>query len=231
MVISKGETEMKYNIIGETFPAVVCDLEAGERMVSEVGGRSWMMGNISTETKGGGAGKMMGRMFSGESMFLSYYTAHEPAQIAFASSFPGSIRAYELQAGESIICQKRSFLAATETVELQAQVQRKLSSGLLGGEGFILQKITGPGTAFVEIDGFAVDYELAAGESIVCDTGVMAIMDETCTMEVVSVKGMKNKLLGGEGFFDTVIKGPGKVTLQTMTVGGLAGALSPLSSK
>ncbi len=222
---------MKYSIIGETLPAVICQLEAGEKMFSEVGGRSWMKGNITTETKGGGVGKMMGRMFSGESMFLSYYTAHEASEIAFSSSFPGSIRAYELQEGESIICQKRSFLAATEGVNLQAFMQGKLSQGFLGGEGFILQKISGPGTAFVEIDGFAVDYELEAGESLVCDTGVMAIMSETCSLEVVSVKGIKNKFLGGEGFFDTVIKGPGKVTLQTMTVGGLAGAISSMTVK
>ncbi|QIK58096.1 AIM24 family protein [Erysipelothrix sp. HDW6A] len=222
---------MKYSIIGETLPAVICKLEAGEKMFSEVGGRSWMKGNITTETKGGGVGKMMGRIFSGESMFLSYYTAHEASEIAFSSSFPGSIRAYELQEGESIICQKRSFLAATEGVNLQAFMQGKLSQGFLGGEGFILQKISGPGTAFVEIDGFAVDYELEAGESLVCDTGVMAIMSETCSLEVVSVKGIKNKFLGGEGFFDTVIKGPGKVTLQTMTVGGLAGAISSMTVK
>ncbi|QIK69838.1 AIM24 family protein [Erysipelothrix sp. HDW6C] len=223
---------MKYRIIGETLPAVICELSAGEKMFSEVGGRSWVKGSITTETKGGGVGKMMGRMFTGESLFLSHYTANEDVEIAFTSSFPGSIRAYDLADGESIICQKRAFLAATDSVDLSTFMQKKLGSGLVGGEGFILQKITGPGLAFVEIDGYAVDYTLERGEEVVCDTGIMAVMDATCSLEVVSVKGIKNKLLGGEGFFDTVIKGPGKVTLQTMTVGGLASIVAPmLSSK
>ncbi|AMC92664.1 hypothetical protein AOC36_01245 [Erysipelothrix larvae] len=222
---------MKYRIVGEPLPVAICELEKGEKMFSEVGGRTWVKGPINTETKGGGLGKMMGRMVSGESLFLSYYEAQGPVEIAFASSFPGSIRAYELQAGQSLICQKRAFLGATESVKLEIHMQKKLGAGLVGGEGFILQKITGPGIAFVEIDGHAVDYELQSGEELVCDTGIMAVMDSTCSLEVVSVKGLKNKLLGGEGFFDTVIKGPGTVTLQSITITGLAGVLAPFVAK
>ena len=209
---------MKYEIIGSTLPAVKCSLDAGETIVSEVGGRTWSKGDITTETKGGSVGSMVGRAFSGESLFLSYYTAKESSEIVFSSSFPGSIRAFELEAGKSIICQKRAFLAATENVTLKAFMTRKIGAGLVGGEGFVLQEITGPGTVFVEIDGYAVDYTLEAHEQITCDTGVMAIMDKTCSMSVQQVKGLKNKFLGGEGFFDTVITGPGNVTLQTMKV-------------
>lgn len=222
---------MKYTIVGEPLPVVLVELNSGETIYSEVGGRIWAKGRVETNTQGGGLGRMMGRMLSGESLFLSHYTAIDHAEIAFASSFPGSIRAYELQAGESIICQKRAFLAAQESVKLEASVQKRFSSGLVSGEGFILQKLTGPGIVFVEIDGYAVDYDLEVGEEIVCDTGVMAVMDETCSLEIVTVKGLKNKLVGGEGLFDTVIKGPGKVTLQTMTVNGLARVVSPFIAK
>ena len=227
----KGGIYMQYEIIGDDLQAVRIQLEKGERVFSEVGGRTWSKGSITTETKGGDVGKMVGRMFSGESLFLSHYVANEPAEIVFSSSFPGSIRAYNLAAGESIICQKRAFLVATETIELSIHFQKRMGAGFLGGEGFILQKMTGPGTVFLEIDGHAVDYDLEAGEEIICDTGIMAIMDETCTLDIVSVKGLKNKLLGGEGFFDTVVKGPGRVTLQTVTLTGLAGILAPYTNK
>lgn len=213
---------MKYEIFGDLLPAVRINLEKGETVFSQVGGRTWARGDIETETKGGGLGKMMGRAFTGESMFLSHYTAKADAEIVFSSSSPGNIKVFDLAANQSIICQKRSFLVGTKDVTLQAYMSRKISTGLVGGEGFLLQKITGPGLAFVEIDGYGQEVELAAGEEIVCDTGVMAVMDETCTISVRQVKGLKNKLLGGEGLFDTVIVGPGHVILQTMKVTPLA---------
>ena len=221
---------MEFQIVGDSLPVVICKLKVGEKMFSEVGGRSWVKGRVLTETKGGSVGSAIGRMFTGESLFMSYYTAQEDVEIAFASSFPGSIRAYDLKVGESIICQKRAFLAASETVQFTTFMQKKMSSGFFGGEGFILQKLTGPGLAFVEIDGYAVDYDLQAGEELVCDTGVMAVMESSNAIEIVSVKGLKNMFLGGEGLFDTVIKGPGRVTLQTMTVGGFARVLAPFVS-
>lgn len=219
---------MEFEIVGGTLPAVICQLKAGQQMFSEVGGRTWVKGRVETETKAGSVGSAFGRMFTGESMFMSYYTALEDVEIAFASSFPGSIRAYELAEGESIICQKRAFLAASRSVSFTTHMQKKMGAGFFGGEGFILQKMTGPGLVFIEIDGHAVDYDLKAGEELVCDTGVMAVMQESNTLEIVTVKGLKNKLLGGEGFFDTVIKGPGKVTVQTMTIGGFASVVAPL---
>lgn len=218
---------MNYKIEGGDLPVAICQLNPGEVMVSENGGRTWSRGQVEVETKGGSVGSMFGRMMSGEGLFLSYYTAVGPAEIAFASSFPGSILVKELQPGESVICQKRAFMAGTEGIKLEAYVNASLKKGLFGGEGFVMQKITGPGLVFLEIDGYAKEYMLQPGEEIVCDTGVLAVMDASCTMDVRMVKGMKNKLLGGEGFFDTVIIGPGRVYLQSMNLSGFASILKP----
>jgi len=219
---------MRYSIEGGSLPAVIIQLDPGETIISEAGARTWSRGPVVTEAKAeGGVGKSLGRMFTGESLFMSRYTAQGPVEIAFSSSFPGSIVARALQAGESIICQKSAFLCATLGVELSMHFQKKLGAGLVGGEGFIMQRVTGPGMVFLEVDGHCQEYDLAPGEPLVCDTGVLAIMDDTCQMDVQMVKGVKNVLFGGEGLFDTVITGPGKVHLQTMTISKLAKLLIP----
>ncbi len=219
---------MRYSIEGGNLPAAVIQLEAGESLISEAGGRTWCRGPVITETRAeGGLGKALGRMFAGESLFMSRYMAEGPAEIGFASSMPGRILARELAPGESIICQKSAFLCAEAGVELSVYLQKKLGAGLAGGEGFIMQRVTGPGTVFLEIDGYSPEYDLAPGEQLVCDTGVLAAMDATCQMDIRMVRGAKNVLLGGEGLFDTVITGPGKVYLQTMTVGRLARLMRP----
>jgi len=224
---------MRYTIQGDNLPVVICTLDPGESMVSEAGGRTWMRGNIQTETStgGGGAKKVLGRVLSGESLFLSFYTAHSPAEIAFASSFPGRIIARQLAPGESIICQKGAFLAATAGVDIAIHFQKRLGAGFFGGEGFIMQRITGPGVVFLELDGHCVEYTLAPGEPLVCDTGVLALMDATCTLDVQMVRGFKNVFFGGEGLFDTVITGPGKVFLQTMTIPNFAKLIIPFLPK
>ena len=146
---------MKYSIEGAPLPVVICDLEAGESMITEKGAMSWMTPNMKMETSGGGMGKMIGRMFSGENMFQNRYTAEGGAgQIAYASSFPGSILAFEIGNGNEIIAQKSAFLASTDGVILSVAFQKKLGGGLFGGEGFIMQRLSGNGTAFVEIDGY-----------------------------------------------------------------------------
>ncbi len=219
---------MRYSIEGGSLPAVLIQLDPGESIISESGGRTWSRGPIAAETTSeGGAGKAIGRLFTGESLFMSRYTAQGPAEIAFSSSFPGSIVARTLQPGESIICQKSSFLCATYGVELAVHFQKKLGAGLVGGEGFIMQRVTGPGMVFLEVDGHCQEYDLQPGEPLICDTGVLAIMDATCQMDVQMVKGVKNMLFGGEGLFDTVITGPGKVYLQTMTIAKLAKLMVP----
>lgn len=223
---------MQYSIEGGSLPAVIISLNAGEKLISEVGGRTWSRGDVTTETtSNGGAGKALGRMLTGESLFMSTYTANGPAEVAFTSSFPGRIVARELGPGESVIAQKSAFLCASYGTELSVYVNKGVGKGLFGGEGFLMQKITGPGIAFFEIDGYCKEYELAPGERIVCDTGVMALMDETVSMEIQTVKGLKNKMLGGEGLFDTVLIGPGKVCLQTMTVANLAKLIVPFIPK
>ncbi|MEY8367394.1 TIGR00266 family protein [Anaerovoracaceae bacterium 42-11] len=220
---------MRYNIVGEPLPAVICDVEAGETLITESGAMSWMTQNMKMETtSNGGIGKALGRMFSGETMFQNRYTAHGgPGQIAFASSFPGSIKAVEITPGNDLVVQKKAFLASESTVELSVFFQKKAGAGFFGGEGFIMQRLSGHGTAFIEIDGYAVEYNLQAGQSMVVDTGYLAAMDSTCSIEVVSVPGVKNMLFGGEGIFNTLVKGPGKIILQTMPVNVVAGAINP----
>ena len=219
---------MKYSIEGEPLPVVICDLEAGEKMITEKGAMSWMSPNMKMETVGGGMGKMFGRMFSGESMFTNHYTAQGgPGMIAFASSFPGAIRAFDISPNRYIICQKSAFLASTAGVTMSVFFQKKIGSGLFGGEGFIMQKLSGQGVAFVEFDGYIKEYELSPGQSIVVDTGYLAAMDATCSMEIQKVPGVKNMLFGGEGVFNTVITGPGRVLLQSMPIGQMAGTLIP----
>ena len=220
---------MKYQIQGETLPVVVCQLEGGEKMITEGGGMAWMSPNMKMETTtNGGLGKAFGRMFSGEKMFQNVYTAQGGSgMIAFASSFPGSIKAYEIAPGQEMIFQKSAFLAAEAGVELSVFFNKKFSSGLFGGEGFIMQKISGYGTVYAEFDGHVVDYELQPGQQIVVDTGHLAAMTATCQMEIKSVPGVKNMLFGGEGLFNTVISGPGKVWLQTMPISNVAGILRP----
>lgn len=223
----------KYEILGGNLPVVVCELSAGESMITESGSMSWMSPNMKMETiSGGGMKKMFGRLMSGDSMFQNRYTAEgADGMIAFASSFPGAIKALDIRDGHSMIVQKSAFLASEEGVELSMHFQKKLGKGMFGGEGFIMQKLSGNGTAFVEIDGHAVEYELDAGQEILISTGYLAAMEETCTMDVVAVKGVKNMLVGGEGIFNTVVRGPGKVILQTMPISKVAELLTPFFTK
>ena len=211
---------MRYNIIGEPLPAVICSLEPGETMITESGSMSWMSPNMHMETtSNGGFGAALGRMFAGEAILGG------PGHITFASSFPGSIKAFNISPGQEIIVQKSGFLASESTVNLSVHFQRRLGAGFFGGEGFIMQKLSGHGTAFIEIDGHACEYYLQPGQSMIVDTGYLAAMDATCSMDIVTVPGVKNMLFGGEGIFHTVVKGPGKIILQTMPISAVAGSL------
>jgi len=215
---------MNYKIEGGDLPVAILYLESGENVITESGAMSWMSPNMKMETvSGGGVGKMIGRMFSGETLFLNKYTAiGGEGLIAFAGSLPGSIRAFEITPDNPIIAQKSSFLVASNGVELSVHFQKKLGSGFFGGEGFIMQKISGNGTAFLEFDGAVVEYELEAGQKLILDTGHLAAMSSTCSMTVETVPGIKNAFFGGEGFFNTVVKGPGKVYVQSMPAAKLA---------
>lgn len=224
-----GNTKMRYEIIGEPLPVVTCYVNAGETLITERGSMSWMSPNMKMETStNGGIGKALGRMFSGEAIFQNKYTAvGGEGMIAFASSFPGSIRTLEITPGNSMVVQKSAFLASETGVELSVHFQKKFGAGLFGGEGFIMQKLSGNGIAFIEIDGKAVEYELQPGQQMVIDTGYLAAMTESCKMDIQKVPGVKNMLLGGEGIFNTVVTGPGKIILQTMPVSNVAATLRP----
>ena len=218
---------MKYRIEGTPLPVVICILSPGESMITERGSMSWMTPNMKMETtSNGGVGKAIGRIFSGEGLFQNRYTAERTeGTIAFASSFPGSIRAVEITPGNGLIVQKSGFLASEAGVQLSVYFQKKLGTGFFGGEGFIMQKLSGTGTAFIEIDGYAIEYDLAPGESMIVDTGYLAAMSESCTMEIKSVPGLKNMFFGGEGLFNTIVRGPGKIILQTLPISAVANSL------
>ena len=219
---------MEYKIVGEPLPAVICRVGAGETLITERGAMCWMSPNMKMSTNAGGFGKALGRMFSGDTIFQNQYTPQGgPGEIAFASSFPGQIRAFNISPGHDMICQKSAFLASESGVELSVFFRKKLGAGLFGGEGFFMQRLSGQGTAFVEFDGFVCEYKLGAGQSIIVDTGYVAAMDSTCSMDIQTVPGMKNIVFGGEGIFNTVISGPGKVYLQTMPVNQVADAIRP----
>ena len=209
---------MKYEIMGGNLPAVICRLTKGESIICEGGGMSWMDDVFTMSTSGGGLKKMFGKAFSGESMFMNTYTANADGKIAFASSFPGEILAVEIGAGKSIVAQKKAFLASESGVDMSVFFQKKLSGGFFGGEGFIMEKFTGNGIVFLEVDGSIKEYTLAPGERKIMETGHLVMMEETCSLSVERIKGAKNILLGGEGLFNTVVTGPGKVVMQTMPI-------------
>ncbi len=220
---------MRYSIEGEPLPVVICNLDAGETMITESGAMSWMSPNMKMDTtSNGGVGKMIGRAFSGESLFQNRYTAMGgEGLIAFASSYPGAIRAFQIAPGQEIVAQKSAFLASTAGVELSVFFQKKIGSGFFGGEGFIMQRLSGNGIVFLEFDGYIKEYELGPGQSMIVDTGYLAAMSGSCSIDIQTVPGLKNIFFGGEGLFNTVVTGPGHIWLQSMPVAQLAGAIRP----
>lgn len=218
---------MEYEIKGTVMPHLEVRLSQGESMYTESGGMAWMSEGIEMKTSGkGGVGKMLGRALSGESMFLTTYTSQVPqAFIVFAPESPGHIIPVPLQAGQSIIAQKDAFMVAEESVGLEMHFRKRLGAGLFGGEGFILQKLTGPGTAFVEIAGEVQQYELAPGQVLKVDPGHIAMYEPTVDYDIQRVKGVTNIFFGGEGLFLATLKGPGRVWLQTLPLANLARAI------
>ena len=199
---------MQYEVKGGNFPVVVCQLENQEKMITEKGSMVWMTSNMEMETSGGGLGKMFSKAISGESMFQNIYTANGPGMIAFGSSFPGKIMPLEIAPGREYILQKTAFLASEAGVQLSIHFNKKAGAGFFGGEGFIMQKLSGHGIAFGEVDGETVEYTLRAGEKMIVDTGNVLGFESGVSIDIQQVKGLKNKLLGGEGFFNTVLTGP-----------------------
>lgn len=219
---------MQYKIQGDTLPVVICQLEKGESMITEKGSMAWMKNMEMKTNAGGGIGGIFGRAFTGESIFQNIYTSKsDDGMIAFASSFPGEIRDFFIRPDHSIILQKTAFLASESSINLSVHFQKKIGSGLFGGEGFIMQKVSGNGTVFAEFDGSIVEYDLKNGETMLVDTGYVAAMDESVKMDIEMIKGVKNVLFGGEGLFNTKLTGPGKVWLQTMPLSKVAQGIIP----
>lgn len=219
---------MKYQIIGDTMPAMEVTFDqAGESMYTQSGGMAWMSEGVSMDSNmRGGLGKSLGRMFSGESIFMATYRAERPgASIAFASTVAGEVVPVDIGACGGLIAQKGAFLCSESTVELSVAFTKKLSAGFFGGEGFILQDIHGTGTVFLEIDGNKVEKILAPGEVIKVDTGNVVAFEKTVKYEIETVKGLKNIFFGGEGLFLTKLTGPGRVILQTQNFSEFAGRI------
>lgn len=219
---------MKYEIKGGSMPVAICKLQSGERIISESGAMGWMSDNIDMDTnlKGGLFGGI-GRALSGDSIFLNIFTCGRgEGEIAFPCAVPGKIIAKNLYEGQVLICQKGAFLASESSVDFRIHIKKRLSAGFFGGEGFILQRITGPGLVFLEFDGYVEEVDLAPGEKLKVDTGHVAAFDSTVLFDIEMVKGVKNVLFGGEGLFLTTLTGPGRVYLQTMPMSNLAARLS-----
>lgn len=221
---------MQYKIIGSTIPAVEIALQRSESLYTQSGGMSWQSEGISMSTNTrGGLLKGFGRMLSGESFFMATYTATQNAVIAFSSTVPGSILPVDLSQWGSLTIQKGAFLCAEESVSMEVTFTKKFSSGLFGGEGFILQKLSGRGMAFLEVDGDAVEKELAPGEVLKVDTGNVVAFENSVKYEIETIKGLGNIFFGGEGLFLTKLTGPGRVVLQTLSFGDLAGRILALA--
>ena len=226
---------MQFEVKNAPLPVLICKLEAGESVECQKGAISWMTASMKMETNLGSAGagllgalgKIAKSAVTGESIFRNKYSAQGAAgEIAFASSFPGDILCFDTTS-KAIVAQKSAYLANTVGVQMDIFFQKKVGAGLFGGEGFIMQKFSGSGKVFLEINGSYVEYNLAAGESMFIDTGYLAAMEDTCSMDIETVKGVGNVLLGGEGLFNTKVTGPGKIWLQTMPANILAGAVQP----
>ena len=215
---------MRYEIKNQPFTVLSLFMDAGEAVKCQSGAMAWMSPGIRMETKTGGLGGMFKKAIVGESLALNHYTAEQAGELTLAKQCPGDIIAFDIGASP-IIAQKTSFLASTEGVDMDIYLQKKAGAGFFGGEGFLMQKYIGSGYAWLEIDGAVQERVLAPGESIVVDSGYVAAMEATCSMEIVTVKGIANVVLGGEGLFNTVVKGPGRVWLQTMPVNALAMSL------
>jgi uncharacterized protein (TIGR00266 family) len=224
---------MEYEIVGGAFPLVKCKLNKGERMKDESGAMAYMTPGIKMDTNtGGGLLKGLGRALAGDTLFINFFTAERDGEeIGFSSFFPGKIIPIKLEGSQSIIGQKSSFLAAEDGIEIDMYFRKKLGAGLFGGEGFILQRFSGNGMVFLEIDGDVVEKTLAPGETLIVNNGHVAALDETVDFDIQRVKGVKNIVFGGEGLFFAKMTGPGRVWLQTMPVCKLAEAIVPFIPK
>ena len=217
---------MNYEIHNQPFTVLTIHMEAGESIKCQSGAMAWMSPGIQMQTQAGGLGGMFKKAIVGESLAFNTYVAEQAGEITLSKHSPGEVLMFNISECP-IIAQKTSFLASTEGVNMDIYLQKKMSTGFFGGEGFLMEKYTGSGYAWLEIDGSVQERELAAGEQLVVDSGYVAAMEASCSMDIQMIKGVKNIVLGGEGLFNTIVTGPGKVWLQTMPISSLAKAIYP----
>ncbi|CAN5640827.1 TIGR00266 family protein [soil metagenome] len=223
-ISGQSKSGLKYHILGTVQQTVAVDLNPGQTIFSDAGAMSWMTAtaNMNTTT-GGGLGGMFKRAISGASAFIiDFTTTGGPGQVAFSTDFPGKVLAFDLDAGQSIIMHKHAFICAEKSVTLDIFFTKKLGAGLFGGEGFVLQKLTGPGMVFAELDGDAVEYHLQPGQVMKVEPGHVAMFESSVTFDITMIKGMTNILFGGEGLFLATMTGPGRIWLHSMTVSKMA---------
>ncbi len=223
-VSAKSKAGLQYHIMGTVQQTLACDLQPGQTIYSDTGAMSWMTASASMNTtSGGGLGGMLKRAVAGGTAFIIDFSAQgQPGQVAFTTDFPGKILPVELEAGQSIVMHKHAFLCAEKSVTLDVFFTRKPGVGMFGGEGFILQKLTGPGMAFAELDGDAVEYHLQPNQAMRVEPGHVAMFEVTVTFDIEMIKGMANIFLGGEGLFLATLKGPGRIWLHSMTESKMA---------
>jgi uncharacterized protein (TIGR00266 family) len=223
-VSGQSKSGLRYRLHGTVQQTVIIDLAPGQVVFSDAGGMSWMSEAVVMDThSGGGLGGMINRALSGATLFVIDFSVKAGSgQVAFASDFPGKILAFDLEAGQSITMHKHAFLCAEKSVKLDITFTRKLGAGLLGGEGFILQRLTGPGMVFAELDGDAVEYHLAANQMMKVEPGHIAMFEPTVTFDITMIKGIRNLLFGGEGVFLGTLRGPGRIWLHSLTVSKMA---------
>jgi uncharacterized protein (TIGR00266 family) len=223
-VRGQSRSGLKYHILGTVQQVVAVDLDPGQCVFSDAGAMSWMTSNASMNThSGGGLGNMLKRAVSGASAFIvDYQSTGGSAQVAFSTDFPGKIIAIDLDPGQTVMMQRHAFLCAEKSVTLDIAFTRKLGTGLFGGEGFVLQRLTGPGVVFAELDGDGVEYNLQTNQMIRIENGHVAMFESTVTFDIEMIKGMTNILAGGEGLFLATLKGPGRIWLHSMTASKMA---------
>ena len=220
---------MKYKISGDNLQLVTLQIDPGEKLFAEAGSMVYQSGNINMEAKlRGGLLKGIGRKFAGETMFLTEFTsAGGTGMVSFGGNAPGTIKPIELSSGREFLVQKDAFLVAEDKIDISVAFQKKLGASFFGGEGFILEKLSGNGTVFIHACGDFVEFDLKPDQVLKVDTGSVVGWDGTVTYDIQRVKGIKTMFFGGEGIFLTTLKGPGKVVIQSMNLGNLATALRP----
>ncbi len=214
---------MRYTISGTVMQTVAIDLAPGETVYSQTNSMCWMNDAVVMDTHtGGGFLAGLRRSFAGGSLFVTDFTANGPGHVAFAPRFPGTIMPVQLPPGGSLLCRKETFLCAEKSVTLEIAFQKRLGAGFFGGEGFILQKVTGPGMVFLDLSGEVVEKDLAPGERLLVHAGHVGVIEPSVAFDIQMVSGFKNILFGGEGLFLATLTGPGHIALQSMPILNLA---------